>query len=232
MVTPSSSTTNGLMHPLDNPMYEALRTEHSQYAVTSGSAKRFPADIAPFGGLPPGGDQDLRELYHPEETAVILGVGPESMQGWEVLKTFEVIQMTHCADSSYSKYNEAQLLSYSAVSDMLKLTSLVYPSYFRKETASLGEYCGIYSENELIAMAGIRMKIPGFEEISAICTHLDHRGKGLGSAVTSFMIERIRARGNTPFLHTESDNPAQQMYRNVGFEPRAVLPVWVLRRTA
>lgn len=218
------------MHLLDNPMYSALQTEHASFASGSGLALRFPAEVAPFGGIAPGGEKDALTLFEPGERAVFVGLSPEDLTGWEVLKEFHVIQMQHTFFDSVSESVSVRLLSEDDTPAMLKLTSLVYPSYFRPETARLGEYCGIYSDTELIAMTGIRMKVPGYEEVSAICTHFDYRGKGLGKIVTNFMIQRILSRGNTPFLHTESDNPAQQMYRKLGFEDRAMLPVCVLKR--
>ncbi len=218
-------------HTLDNPMYNALLTEHASIAVGTGHARRFPSRVAPFGGLAPGGEADLLPLFQLGEQAVFVGESPVGPGGWTIIKMFNVIQMTMGATQSVSELSSIRLLTVSDVPAMLKLTSLVYPSYFRAETARLGEYCGIFEGEELIAMAGIRMKLPGYEEVSAICTHLDHRGKGLGSAVTQFMVQRIIQRGNTPFLHTESDNPAQQMYKKLGFEPRALLPVNVMERT-
>jgi ribosomal protein S18 acetylase RimI-like enzyme len=218
-------------HILDNPMYNALLTEHAPVAIGGGRARRFPAQIAPFGGLELSGEADLLSLFQVGERAVFVGSFPLDQAGWKVAKEFEVIQMTLEDARSVSELSDIQLLIESDVSAMLKLTSLVYPSYFRPETAKLGEYCGIYAGEELIAMSGIRMKLPGYEEISAICTHLDHRGRGLGSMVTKFMTQRIIQRGNTPFLHTESDNPAQAMYQKLGFKPRAHLPVKVMERT-
>lgn len=218
------------MHPLDNPMYSALSTVHSPFAVVNKTARRFPAEVAPFGGVLPGHEDDVHDLYSAAESAVFVGVIPPT-RGWEVQKSFEVIQMIHDQSHPVTEHLQVQILTTDDVPAMLKLTSLVYPNYFRSATAQLGEYCGIYSSSELIAMAGIRMKLPGYEEISAICTHLDHRGKGLGAAVTRFMVHRILQRESIPFLHTESDNPAQDMYRKLGFETRATLPVAVLKRT-
>ncbi len=220
------------MHILDNPMYNALLTEHASFAVGSGLARRFPAEVAPFGGLESGGEEELRQLFAEGEQAVFVGKCPSELTGWEFVKQFDVLQLIHTKYTSVSGLSSIQMMAEKDVSAMLQLTAMVYPSYFRPGTAQLGGYCGIYSDTELISMAGIRMKLPGYEEISAICTHLDHRGKGLGAAVTRFMIERIKARGNTPFLHTESDNPAQEMYKKLGFEIRATLPVKVLRRTS
>jgi ribosomal protein S18 acetylase RimI-like enzyme len=219
-------------HILDNPMYNALLTEHAAVALGTGLARRFPSQVAPFGGLAPGGEADVLPLFEPGEPSVFVGESPSDLAGWQIIKRFEVLQMTLETTPSVSKLTSIRLLTMTDVPSMLKLTSLVYPSYFRAETARLGEYCGIYEGEELIAMAGIRMKLPGYEEVSAICTHLDHRGKGLGSAVTQFMIQRIIQRGNNPFLHTESDNPAQEMYKKLGFRPRAILPVNILERTS
>jgi predicted GNAT family acetyltransferase len=42
----------------------------------------------------------------------------------------------------------------------------------------MGAYYGIRIGNELIAMAGERLAVPGFREISAVVTHPAHTGHG------------------------------------------------------
>lgn len=212
-------------------MLSALRTDHARWAISRGGALRFPAAVAPFSGFEPGAEEDLLALHGSGERTVLVGQRPGDLGGWTVIKEFDVLQMTFEGDAPEEQCSDISLLGADDIPKMLELTSLVYPSYFRAETATLGDYVGVRAGNALIAMAGVRMRLPGYEEISAICTHLDFRGQGLGSQVTRAMIQRIVRRGHIPFLHTESDNPAQKMYRKLGFETRAVLPIVVLERT-
>lgn len=114
---------------------------------------------------------------------------------------------------------------------MLELTALVYPAYFRKGTAELGDYFGIIQEGQLCAMAGIRMAFDGHQEISAVCTHPDHRGKGYASRLTKHLVHHIQRKGDIAFLHTESDNlQARRVYESIGFRLRAMLPFYIVVR--
>lgn len=114
---------------------------------------------------------------------------------------------------------------------MLELTALVYPSYFRAGTARLGDYFGVIKNGQLCAMAGIRMNFDGHQEISAVCTHPDSRGKGLASLLSLHLVHRITKSGDVAFLHTESDNSAaQSVYERLGFTLRKKLPFMVVDR--
>ena len=114
---------------------------------------------------------------------------------------------------------------------MLELTALTKPGPFGTRTHELGAYLGIRASGRLVAMAGERLKVPGFTEISAVCTHPEHTGKSYARVLMSKIIERIRARGETPFLHVRQDNTrAIAVYESLGFQTRKLLHFAVLRR--
>jgi predicted GNAT family acetyltransferase len=82
-----------------------------------------------------------------------------------------------------------------------------------------------------VAMAGERMKQPGYAELSGVCSHPDVRGQGLGRLLSSFVTAQILARGETPYLHAYATNTvAIELYKTIGFEIRARLNVAVVRR--
>jgi predicted GNAT family acetyltransferase len=86
-------------------------------------------------------------------------------------------------------------------------------------------------EGKLVAMAGERLKVPGFTEVSAVCTHPEHTGRGYGGALMSEVMRRIRQRGETPFLHVREDNlRAIGLYQKLGFRKRAQVHLAVLRK--
>jgi predicted GNAT family acetyltransferase len=80
-----------------------------------------------------------------------------------------------------------------------------------------------------VAMAGERLKLTGYTEVSAVCTRPDYRGRGYGSTLMSVVMEGITNRGETPFLHVRTDNPAQSLYQKLGFQVRALLHLAVIR---
>src|SRR5439155_11747057 len=83
----------------------------------------------------------------------------------------------------------------------------------------------------LVAMAGERMKQPGYTELSGVCAHPDVQGKGFGKLLSSFVATQILARGEVPYLHAYATNRvAIELYKSIGFAVRAHLSVAVVRR--
>jgi len=78
-------------------------------------------------------------------------------------------------------------------------------------------------------MAGERLKLTGYTEVSAVCTHPDYRGRGYGHALMSAVMAGITNRGETPFLHVRTGNPALHLYQKLGFRVRAQLHLAVIR---
>jgi predicted GNAT family acetyltransferase len=91
---------------------------------------------------------------------------------------------------------------------MLALATLTQPGPFYAHTNRLGRFVGVKVEGRLVAMAGERMAPPGFTEVSGVCTHPDHRGRGYAAGLMRAIAEGIVARGETPFLHVLPDNAA------------------------
>jgi predicted GNAT family acetyltransferase len=117
------------------------------------------------------------------------------------------------------------------VSEMMELTALTKPGPFNQRTHELGTYLGIRRDGKLVAMAGERLKIPGYTEVSAVCTHPEHTGHGYARILMTEVIERICSRGETPLLHVREDNlRAIELYQRLGFAQRVLLHFAVLRK--
>lgn len=221
--------------PLDNPIWNSLSSRHAYLAKAVGRAKMYPGEVAPFAGIPDTSEasvRDLLDLVQVQERVGILNVHPGSWEGWEVQKSFDIAQYAWDEKSgSPEPEPDAEPLNAAHLPQMLELTALVYPAYFRKGTAELGDYFGIIQDDQLCAMAGIRMALEGHQEISAVCTHPDHRGKGYASRLTKHLVHYIQGQGDIAFLHTESDNSvARRIYEGIGFQLRAMLPFFIVER--
>jgi predicted GNAT family acetyltransferase len=115
--------------------------------------------------------------------------------------------------------------------DMLKLTALTKPGPFGPRTHELGSFFGIRIGSRLVAMAGERLKVEGYIEVSAVCTHPDHLGKGYAAALMRTVMRGILERGETPFLHSRADNArAIALYERLGFRHREAGHFVVLER--
>jgi predicted GNAT family acetyltransferase len=106
---------------------------------------------------------------------------------------------------------------------------LTEPGPFGTRTCELGSYLGVRRNGQLAAMAGERLKLPGYTEISAVCTHPEHTGHGFATRLVAEIAEGIRARGERPFLHVREDNVrATDIYRRLGFVQRLVFHLMVV----
>ena len=80
-------------------------------------------------------------------------------------------------------------------------------------------------------MAGERLCLPGYTEISAVCTHPDHLGRGYATALIKMLIQRIRSRGERPFLHVRPENTrAVDLYERLGFQKRVLMRYVILEK--
>lgn len=101
---------------------------------------------------------------------------------------------------------------------MLALADVTEPGPFNERTHELGRYVGFRRNGRLLAMAGERFRMPGFVEISAVCTHPDARGEGLAAELTLNVAESIRAGGAEAMLHVlEGNENAIRLYQKLGF---------------
>ncbi len=220
---------------LDNPLWYSLTSKHAHLALGGELARRYPPEVAPFAAIPESSDEAEASLLQMVESDGIVGmvnIAPRAWDGWAIQKRFEVFQYVWDKPVAEAEpESEAVRLGAEHIDLMLELTALVYPAYFRRGTAELGDYFGILQDGQLCAIAGTRMAFDGYQEISAVCTHPDHRGQRYAGRLTMHLVRHIQNQGDIPFLHTETDNEtAQKVYDRLGFVRRAVLPCTVAKR--
>ncbi len=193
-------------------------------AERCGAALRYPADVAPFVALP---DEpavadwaDLATLVRPGGVASTAGVAAEPPPGWDVLMRIDGVQLVddHVAAAHDT---EAIPLGPADVPEMADLVARTRPGPFLRRTVEFGGYLGIRRGGVLVAMAGERLRPPGWTEISAVCTDGGFRGQGLATRLILAVAAAIRDRGDTPFLHASADNhSAIRLYESLGFRLR------------
>lgn len=219
---------------LDNPFWSSLQTRHRRLAVDAGEVARYPPEFAPFLGVAGAGadvEAELGALVARDETVLLLGVAPELSPAWCLESLGELAQLACAGRIEMSGGPEIVPLGEAQRAEVLALTALVYPHYFRPRTMELGRYFGIYVDGRLAAMIGERLGTEHHTEMSAICTHPDFEGRGYASRLTAFLTNDTLEHGQTPFLHVSLENPrAKALYERLGYRLRRRIPFWSLRR--
>jgi ribosomal protein S18 acetylase RimI-like enzyme len=220
---------------LDNPIWHALAGPHGRHALGRGLARHYPRDIAPFSAIAEASAAaycDLADDLPAGTEARLLRPRVEKLpQGWEEIRRFPLLQMVAqrppenaSEDPAGEGVLSAAVLAQGDAPAMLDLVAATEPGPFARRTPVLGSYLGIRDGHRLVAMAGERMRVPGYVELSAICVHPDARGKGYAGALTQELMRRAFAQGERPFLHVRPDNaPAVALYRRLGFAARREL---------
>ncbi|SIT45973.1 putative acyltransferase [Paraburkholderia piptadeniae] len=213
-------------HILDTPIWSALATRHGHLRQGGSFARRYHPEMAPFAAVVSDTAtawRELRELLQPGEQARLMTPDPiEPVQGLQAEQVGILHQMVAAIRVPDSTHDAAVLrLSHLDAQDMLDLATMTKPGPFSRRTHETGNYIGIRERGQLIAMAGERMHIDGYVEISAVCVHNEYRGKGLAGRLVNVLRRDIEARGDTVFLHVRSDNRAAiGLYERLGFELR------------
>lgn len=205
-----------------DPVWHALHTKHRHFSVSAGDACRYPADVAPFAAvatLTVPALLQLHSLLAPDESVWIAGKTYPGSPELILEESLECIQMVLPAEiTPPAPTIEIIPLSSADAPKMVALTTLAFPGFFRSRTCEMGTYYGIRSGGELIAMGGERLTIDGYPEISGICTHPAHRGKGYAAAIMWQLVRDHRRDGLVSWLHVSASNShAIGLYKRMGF---------------
>lgn len=219
---------------LDNPVYHSLVGAHARFAETSGRAVRYQADVSPFAAFPgPPQAADWGDALALARPALAFQHLDEVAAGWTVERRLTGVQMVLSAATIAPTSGDIEVLGPDDVDQMLALVGHTRPGPFERRTRELGRYVGVRAGGELVAMAGERMRPPGWTEVSAVCTAPGHRGKGLARRVIAAVIAGIQARGDRPFLHVAAENAgAIALYESIGFEVRRTFTLTVVSPAA
>ncbi len=222
-----------------NPVWEALLSAHARFAIGGPRLKRYPDTVAPFLAVAREGeslDEELFELVSPGEILYFVGIAPKLPAAWSAEHSIVVQMLCNDRMPLLRGGTGFQALGPQDLEDMLALTAIAYPMFFRARTLELGTYLGIRSEGRLVAMAGERMRVTGYrgidaQEISAICTHPEHRGRRYAQILTTSLVNTQLERGDLPFLHVSASNThAIGLYEHWGFSRTRELHMWKVQR--
>jgi len=227
-------------HPLDRAVWNALNARLSAFTTPDSDVRavRIDPEVGVFLSAADASRESrahLTELArrHPGASLVERADGPMAEvlpDGIALDRRIALVQMTataltpaHAPDIAFETLTEADAPA------MLALATLTRPGPFRSKTRELGPFIGIKEDGELVAMAGRRLRVEGFTELSGVCTHPDHRGRGYAAALSRLIVGEIHATGESAFLHAFADHDGTiAFYRSLGFEIRAPMTYTIL----
>lgn len=230
------------MLPLDNAVWTALTTKQAQHAQSSALARRFPPEMTLLGALAANtamAFDSLAQLIQRDPVTLYFTSSPQIPAGWEILRAVELHQMVQETESEGSSENAGERsgpevieLTPADVPEMSVLYTTTRPGRtLCPRVQKLGPFLGVREEGKVVAMGGLRLHIAGYREITTVATLPGHEGRGYATAIVRGLVERIRSRGDRPFLTVRTDNTrAIEIYRRLGFKERTVLYSRTIRR--
>lgn len=227
-----------MSHVLNNPVYQGLTSGDRHLSFGTGKVRFFDESVSPFAGIEEGyekGFDDLYDLLPPARTILYATPGQiKEPEGWHLLHAIEGLQLVFDpqVDTPSAPFDPIHLEE-EHIEQMVQLAELTKPGPFGPRTIDFGNYFGVFDNNKLVAMAGQRLHVQGFSEVSAVCTHPDYLGRGYAGALVLHQIQLIRQQGQLPFLHVRADNRrAIELYQRTGFKIRGPMNFYVLKRKA
>lgn len=221
---------------LDNPVWGALTSGDRALGLGTDTVKYFDPEVSPFAGFATGyekGFSELHALLPPGRT--ILYAAPyhvEQPEGWQLLHGIPGLQFVYEGSTLPNPVSFPLVpLREEHIDQMVELATLTRPGPFGPRTIAFGHYFGVFEGDKLVAMTGQRLHVHDYTEISAVCTHPDHLGKGYAAALVQHAANLILEQGQTPFLHVRADNHrAVELYQRLGFAVRSPMNFYVLKK--
>lgn len=208
---------------LDNPVWHALQTVHRTLAQGTSTVQRYKPGVLQLMGAEHPEAAPYNELHDwltVGEKMYTVGDVPVLPQNWQFVRQVDCLQMV-CEAKAEVPQTDVVKLQDTDLADMLTLVNLVQPGFFYEQTPLLGAYFGIFQSGKLVAMAGERMRMNGYTEVSAVVTHPEFTGRGYAQQLVAHVVTKNLDAGILPFLHVTATNErAVKVYEKLGFKTR------------
>lgn len=225
------------MHVLDRPAWASLTSFHEGLSVGGALARRYATDVNLFISAADESADAAAAL------ADLIGAGEQlfiaQVPSAVLDSRLTAVKRARCVQMMASKgcarvasTTKIVNLTEADAAEMYALAKLTEPGPFLSRTYAMGSFIGVRIAGRLAAMAGERFRMPGYTEVSGVCTHPDFRGRGFARMLSAAVAAGIEARGDIPFLHAWTTNQAAiSLYESLGFELRTEVELTVVART-
>jgi ribosomal protein S18 acetylase RimI-like enzyme len=225
------------MSILDDIFWKALTGPQAHFAAGIGAARRYARGFSPILGFADREHPDFAALSpycDPGERFYVDTWSGPAPDGWTIAIEKKMKRMVWAGDMPDEDPELlTQPLDASHAPQAVDLAVLTNPGPFGLRTIELGEYCGVFDGERLVAMAGERLHAGPYREVSGVCTHPDFQGRGLARRLSNKVVRLQMQRGQLPFLHVISSNEnALAMYERMGFREYRETVVRVVEKTA
>lgn len=218
-------------HILDRPVWAALTTRQAMLAIGDAQAWRYRPAINMFAAAAAEGGADALARLTTDRIGTVETAALTNVPGLQLERSAAVDQMVATLSPGSLDGFGAHPLGEADAADMLALATLTEPGPFYAQTWRMGRFIGVREGGRLVAMAGERMRAPGYTEVSGVCTHPAFQGRGLAGRLMRLVIDRIVGEGDAAFLHVYPHNAgAIGLYEALGFRFRAQLHFQIWRR--
>ena len=223
---------------LYNPVYNALLSGDARLCFGTEQVKHFDEHVSPFVGFHQDYDKGFDDLYNLLPAGRnILYATPKLIKepgGWKLLAEIKGLQFVFDEGTDPGQPLITPVpLNNTHVEEMVQLAALTKPGPFGLRTIEFGHYHGIFENNQLVAMTGQRLHVANYTEISAVCTHPNHLGKGYAAALMLHQMNLIRRHGQQAYLHVREDNSrAIALYERLGFKAQRPMNFYFMKRRA
>jgi hypothetical protein len=148
-----------------NPVWHALHTRYRHFANSTAYACRYTADVVPFAAVNPPSADALRQLHAllaPGESTWLIGEQYPRVPQLTCEETLQCFQMVLPSDlSAPSSTIDIVALSSANAQEMVALTTLAFPGFFRIRTRN-----GIVLLESVVNLAVFVQKWPKIQHFS------------------------------------------------------------------
>jgi ribosomal protein S18 acetylase RimI-like enzyme len=223
-------------HVLENPVYNALLSGDRQLSFGTDQVKYFNKEVSPYVGFDHHYKNGFADLYDllPQDRKILYAIPSviSTPAGWQLQHEIKGLQFVYEAvPDQATDFSKVIPLTEEHIEQMVALATLTRPGPFGVRTIDFGSYFGIFENEQLISMTGQRLHVENYTEISAVCTHPDHLGKGYAATLLQHQLQHILQQGKQPFLHVKEDNErAIALYQRLGLTISRPMNFYFMKR--